>query len=66
MDKMIKALQFIWLAIALVALFLGAYYVAKGNFKDGIFFFIITFAGGLMYAINKRRYQRYFNQQQKQ
>ena len=65
MDKMIKALQYIWLVIGLVAIFMGTYFLAKGDFRDAGFFFIITFAGGVMYSINKRRYKRYFSEKNK-
>jgi hypothetical protein len=65
MNKMIKALQYIWLTIGVVALFLGTYFLAKKVYKDALFFFIITFAGGVMYSINKRRYKRYFSEKNK-
>ncbi len=62
MGKMIKALQYIWLAIGIAGLVMGAYFTATTGIKDAVFFFIITFAGGIMYAVNKHRYQKYMNQ----
>ena len=63
MGKMIKALQYIWLAIGVAGLLMGIYYTATTGIKDAMFFFIITFAGFVMYVVNKKRYQKYYNKQ---
>lgn len=60
MDKLIKVLQYVWLGIAITGIITAVYFLTKGDWKDAVFFFIITFAGGVMYGINKRRYKQYF------
>ncbi len=56
MNKTIKLLQFIWLAVAVIAVLLGFHALATKGFEDAIYFFVITLVSALMFFLNKRRY----------
>ena len=54
MEKIINVIKYVWLGISLFALVTGIYYTAKGEWKDGLFFFVIVAVAMVMFRINLR------------
>lgn len=52
---MFKALEIIWLVIGLVGVAMCAYSITAGRRQDAIYFLVVTFMSGVMYAVRKRQ-----------
>ena len=64
-NKIFRILELTWLFIACIAILLCAYSIIERDNRDSIFFIVLSFAAGLMYAV--RRKQRIkFDASQKQ
>ncbi len=50
-----KVLEILWLIIGLVAIAMCSYSIAIGQQRDSIFFLVVTFMSGVMYAVRKRQ-----------
>ncbi len=61
MERIITIIKYVWLGIAIFALVTGIYYTAKGEWKDGLFFFVIVAAGMVMFRINLSRQKAFYN-----
>jgi hypothetical protein len=61
MEKFISIIKYVWLGIALFALATGIYYTAIGQWKDGVFFFVIVIAGAVMFRINLSRQKKFYS-----
>lgn len=58
MFKVVKIVQYIWLTIAAVALVVAVYKIIVGDLDSATYFGVITFVGGMMFYLNKRRYNK--------
>lgn len=54
--KIFKALEYLWLLTAAIAVFVTVYFLIQGDKDAAIYFFFVFLIGGAMYLT--RRYQR--------
>lgn len=59
MNKLIKFLIVIWLAIGFAALVLSVFHLIKANYYDALYFLGILIVAIIMFFINKRRFKLY-------
>ncbi|MGZ4077841.1 MAG: hypothetical protein ACXVPY_16120 [Bacteroidia bacterium] len=55
MNKMFRVLEIFWLVVGLVAIIMSSYSIITKDSKSALYFIVITFASGLMYAMRKRQ-----------
>jgi hypothetical protein len=66
MSFFIKALQYIWLILALVAIGMGLYSLKTKGAAESGYFLVIVVICGIMFVVNKRRYTTYLTAQKEQ
>ncbi|MGZ4033972.1 MAG: hypothetical protein ACXVPU_04745 [Bacteroidia bacterium] len=52
---MFRVLEIFWLVVGLVAIIMSSYSIITKDSKSALYFIVITFASGLMYAMRKRQ-----------
>jgi hypothetical protein len=55
MNKMFRILEIFWLVIGIVGIIMCSVCIIDKDTKGALYFLVITFAGGLMYAVRKRQ-----------
>ena len=53
--KMFRVLEIVWLFIGLVGVVMCSYSIVTGRRHDAIYFLVVTFMSGVMYAVRKRQ-----------
>jgi hypothetical protein len=59
MNKMFKILEIFWLAIGVVGVIMCSFSIIEKDSKGAVYFLVITFASGLMYAVRKRQRKKF-------
>ena len=54
-NKIFRILEIVWLCVACIAILLTAYSIIGQDTKDALFFLVLTFAAGLIYAVRRRQ-----------
>ena len=55
MNKTFRILELVWLFIACIAILLCAYSILSHDNRGALYFIILTFAAGLMYAVRRKQ-----------
>jgi len=55
MNKTFRILELIWLFIGCISILLCAYSIISQDNRGAIYFLVLTFASGLMYAVRRRQ-----------
>jgi hypothetical protein len=55
MNKTLKILEIIWLAMGCIGVVMSIYSISINDTKGSIYFLIFTLACGMMYAVRKRQ-----------
>ncbi len=55
MNKTFRILELIWLFIGCIAILLCAFSILSGDTRGAIYFIVLTFAAGLMYAVRRKQ-----------
>lgn len=55
MNKTFRILELIWLFIGCIAILLCAFSIISGDNRGAIYFLVLTFASGLMYAVRRKQ-----------
>jgi len=55
LNKALRVLEILWLAIGCVGVLLCAYNIVAHDTRGAVFFLIFTFACGMMYAVRRRQ-----------
>ena len=55
MNKIPRILELVWLFIGCIAILLCAYSILGGDTRGALYFIVITFASGLMYAVRRKQ-----------
>ena len=55
MNKTFRILELIWLFIGSIAILLCAFSIISQDTRGAIYFLVLTFASGLMYAVRRRQ-----------
>ncbi len=55
MNRTFRILELVWLFIGCIAILLCAYSIFSGDTRGGIYFIVLTFASGLMYAVRRKQ-----------
>ncbi len=54
-NKVFRILELVWLFFTCIAILLCAYSIIGGDYRDSLFFLVITFAAGLIYAVRRKQ-----------
>ncbi len=66
MNKTFRILELIWLFIACIAILLCAFSILSGDTRGAVYFIVLTFAAGLMYAVRRKQRIKYEAQKKKE
>jgi hypothetical protein len=55
MNKTFRILEIVWLVIGCIAIVMCIFSIVTKDNKGSIYFLVLTFASGLMYAVRKRQ-----------
>ena len=64
MNKTFRILELIWLFIGCIAVLLCAFSIISQDTRGAIYFLVLTFASGLMYAVRRRQRIKFDKAQQ--
>ena len=64
MNKTFRILELIWLFIGCIAILLCAFSIVSQDTRGAIYFLVLTFASGLMYAVRRRQRIKFDKTQQ--
>ena len=64
MNKTFRILELIWLFIGYIAILLCAYSIISQDTRGAVYFLVLTFASGLMYAVRRRQRIKFDKAQQ--
>jgi predicted tellurium resistance membrane protein TerC len=59
MNKMFRILEIFWLVLGFIGVIMCAVSIVTKDSKGAIYFLVVTFASGLMYAVRKRQRTKY-------
>jgi hypothetical protein len=58
LQKMLRVLELVWLAVGFVGLAAFVYAMVSGRRDQGIYFLVLTFVSGVMFAVRRRQRKR--------
>lgn len=58
-NRIFRILELVWLFFTCIAILLCVYSIIGGDYRDSIFFLVITFAAGLIYAVRRKQRIRF-------
>ncbi len=64
MNKTFRILELSWLFIGCIAILLCAFSIISQDTRGAIYFLVLTFASGLMYAVRRRQRIKFDKTQQ--
>ena len=64
MNKTFRILELIWLFIGCIAVLLCAFSIISQDTRGAVYFLVLTFASGLMYAVRRRQRIKFDKTQQ--
>ena len=64
MNKTFRILELIWLFIGCIAVLLCSFSIISQDTRGAVYFLVLTFASGLMYAVRRRQRIKFDKAQQ--
>ena len=58
LQKMLRVLELVWLAVGFTGLASFVYAMVSGRRDQGIYFLVLTFVAGVMFAVRRRQRKR--------